>query len=231
MYKTANKTLPESQRVALHIFNFNLNGEGYTDREIMFHTNGLWLFCPREHPKRSNKRMTGFSDTNKFLGHFDFWSYFDQLLAMKYENGFGSLDLLKSGAFVTSKGGSCPHCGWSSHLEFELLIFLSFSYQKKKVIWDTCLFFLESQAHILMFLFSLFQKHLIIFCCSKWRDGQIVFETGVAWNCGVFAENPFKSKWGRFEVGGAIFGPGLLDFKQTSMICSNIEIPQFLGWN
>ena len=35
-----------------------------------------------------------------------------------------------------------------------------------------------------------------------------------------------EGKWGQFEV-GAIFGSGLLDFKQTSMICSNIEIPHF----
>ena len=197
----------------------------------MFHTNGLWLFCPREHPKRSNKRMTGFSNTNKLFGPFWLLKLFWPTVGHEIWKWFWIPWSFKVWGFCYLQRGFLPSLWMIEPFGIRIIDFLIIFISKEESDLRYLLVFLESQAHILMFLFSLFQKHLIIFCCSKWRDGQIVFETAVAWNCGVFAENPFKSKWGRFEVGGAIFGPGLLDFKQTSMICSNIEIPQFLGWN
>ena len=93
---------------------------------------------------------------------------------------------------------------------------------------------LNNAAQALIFQFSRIQ---ISFSTTSFkstlRDGQwcVTIETFVAWNWKLFAETLFPAvieggKWGLFEV-GAIFGPGLLDFKQTSMICSNIEIPHF----
>ena len=71
------------------------------------------------------------------------------------------------------------------------------------------------------------EKHFIIFYSSKWGNVLWLKPLWIEIVCCV-CRKPFNGKWGQLEVGGpAIFAPGLLDFKQTSMICSNIEIPHF----
>ena len=68
------------------------------------------------------------------------------------------------------------------------------------------------------------------FLPTKWRD-VLLLQLKPLWGeiVAMFVDdvcrNPLTTslRW----VGPPIFGPGLLDFKQTSMICSNIEIPDF----